>query len=424
MAEKESKKAAEIKAEEEAEKKPEEILAGLAHWLEIDLDKLTANLRALRQHLNLRIIAVVKNDAYGFGAVECARALAGAGADMLAVTSLEEALQLREAGVAAPLLVFLPPQPANLALFAQYQLTATVDSLYTAELLRGWPQLAYHLKVNTGMNRFGLNVGEELAQALQILARPDMPRLTGVYSHLATALADDAAGQKFARLQIERFAQASEQASAAAWPDGFPPDVCFHLANSAGCLRYPEARFSAVRVGSALYGQLGLAKKMGLPLAEPFAAKARIAAVRQLAKGEGVGYSQEFTAPKPTRLAVIPYGYGDGFGVLPNARELTIKDSVQEMSRNIGRLVLGRCRRGVYYQGSFLPVLGRVAMQSMMVDIGELPLKPGDVVDVPLRRVASSARLPRVYLRDGKIAAVRVLVARTLDFGNASPKNA
>lgn len=404
----------------------DERLAKFAHWIEIDLDKLAANARSLHRHLaaqtpGVGLIAVVKNDAYGYGAAECARALLTAGAAQLAVTSLEEALQLREAGIDASLLVFLPPQAAEREFFARYNLTATVDSLFTAQLLQGWPQIACHLKVNTGMNRFGVNLGEELAQVLQLLAQPDAPRLEGVYSHLATALAADAAGRRFAQTQIERFTQAREQVLTAGWA---AEDICFHLANSAGCLRYPQAHFSAVRVGSALYGQLALAKEHGLTLADPFAAKARVAAVRNIAKGEGVGYSQEFVAAQPMRIAVIPYGYGDGFGVTPNARELTVKDSFQEMSRNIGKLVLGRYRRGVYYQGRLLPVLGRVAMQSMMVDIGNLPLQPGDVVDVPLRRTAASARLPRVYLQQGKIVSVQVLVARGLDLGDVSPKNA
>ena len=225
----------------------------LQHWLEIDLDKLTANLQTVNGWLREQrpdappgLIAVVKNDAYGFGAVPCARAFAEAGAFMLAVTSLEEALELREAGLTQPVLVFLPPQAAELPLFVQYNLTATLDSLHTAELLQGWSQLECHLKLNTGMNRFGLGPGEELAAALGLLQQPDAPKLCGVYSHLATALEPE---EKFARLQIERFGQAKAQVEAAGFAE---TSICWHLANSAGSLRYPEAHFSAVRVGSVL----------------------------------------------------------------------------------------------------------------------------------------------------------------------------
>jgi alanine racemase len=191
----------------------------------------------------------------------------------------------------------------------------------------------------------------------------------------------------------------------------------FHLANSAGALRFPEARFSAVRLGSVLYAQLGMASKLGLNLADPFTAKAKVTAVRDLKKGDSVGYSREFVALQDMRLAVIPYGYGDGFGVQASARELTIKDSVQNMSRDIGRLMLKRYKRGVYYQGRLLNALGRVAMQSMMVDISNEPeIKVGDVVEAPMRRTSASARLPRVYVRDGKVVAIRVLIAENLSF--------
>lgn len=404
----------------------------LQHWIEIDLDKLAANLQTTAARLReqtpgLGLIAVVKNDAYGFGAVQCAEALLQAGADMLAVTTLEEALELREAGLprlaAAPVLVFFPPQAAELELFAQYQLTATVDSLHTAQLLQGWPQLDCHLKLNTGMNRFGLEPGEELAAVLQLWAQPEMPSLGGVYSHLATALEQDEA---FARRQIKLFAEAKAQILAADLGpvNAAKEQICWHLANSAGSLRYPEAHFSAVRLGSVLYGQLGLAKKLGLALQEPFSAKARIAAVRDLPKGAGVGYSQEFTAKQNMRLAVVPYGYGDGFGVTASARELTIKDSVQEMSRNVGKLMLGRYQRGVYYQGQLLPALGRVAMQSMMVDIGKLPLQVGDVVEAPMRRTSASCRLPRVYLRGGQAVECRCLLSRILSDDGSVPKKA
>ena len=193
--------------------------------------------------------------------------------------------------------------------------------------------------------------------------------------------------------------------------------VCFHLANSAGALRFPQARFDAVRLGSVLYGQLGMAKSLGVALAEPFRAKARIVAVRDLKKGETVGYGREFCASKNMRIAVVPFGYGDGFGVQAAARPLTVKDSVQTMSRNVGKLLLGRYQRCLYYQGKPLAVLGRVAMQSLMVDIGDLPLGVGDVVEAPMRRTSASARLPRVYLQNGEVCAVRSYIAAAIRQG-------
>ncbi len=381
----------------------------IQHWLEIDLDKLTANYQAVSSFIGEKvpIIAVVKNDAYGFGAVECAKAFAEAGAAMLAVTTLEEAIELREGGITAPVLVFLPPQKGEIEKYVEYDLTATVDGMRALNLLKH-SGVKCHLKLNTGMNRFGANL-DELAEILGGFWKKGAPQLTGAYSHMATALEQ---GDGFAKQQIALFKQMKER-----FTDFGFDGIMFHLANSAGALRFPEARFSAVRLGSVLYAQLGMAAKMGLDLADPFTAKAKVAAVRDLKKGDSVGYSREFVAAHDMRLAVIPYGYGDGFGVQASARELTIKDSVQNMSRDIGRLVLKRYKRGVYYQGQFLTALGRVAMQSMMVDISGLPdIKVGDVVEAPMRRTSASARLPRVYLCGGRIVATRVLIAENLSF--------
>lgn len=379
------------------------IPGGLQHWVEVDLDKLIGNLVKMRQRLapGVGLIAVVKNDAYGFGAPPCARALAEAGADMLAVTSPEEALELRLAGIDAPVLVFLPVQPGEEHIYAEYRLTATVDGLRAVELLRGLG-VDCHLKLNTGMNRFGIGA-DELAAVLDALRQDGAPRLTGAYSHLATALEKD---ERYAVRQIAQFDAMRGQILAAGF-DG----VTFHLANSAGALRFPQAHFSAVRVGSALYGQLAMARSRGVMLEDPFRARARVAAVRRLKKGESVGYGSEFTAAHDMDVAVIPWGYGDGFAVSVDARELTVRDSVQTMSRSIGRLMTGRYQRGVWRDGRLLSVLGRVAMQSMMVDATGRGVQVGDVVDIPLRRVTTSARLPRVYVQEGRIREVRSLIA-------------
>ena len=371
---------------------------GLSHWIEVDLDKLAANFSAVQDLVQTPVIAVVKNDAYGFGAVECAKTFVAAGAAMLAVTTLSEALELREAGITAPVLVFLPPQADDAAYFAEYGLTATLDGIDTLQRLAATPGLACHLKLNTGMNRFGANMSE-LPELLRALADCSNVRLTGVYSHLATALEHDEA---FARQQLAEFSRQRELIMQA----GFK-GVCFHLANSAGALKFPAARFDAVRLGSVLYAQLNLARQFGVTLAEPFCAKAKVAAVRELAPGDTVGYGREFAAKRSMQVAVVPFGYGVGFGVQAGARPITVKDRVQTLSRNLGKLALGRYHRFVYYQDKTLEVLGRVAMQTLLCDCTGLDIKVGDVVKVPLRRTAASARIPRVYLRSGAVCAVR-----------------
>lgn len=371
-----------------------------SRWLQIDLDKLAANLAAMAQAVATPIIAVVKNDAYGFGALPCAGAFVRAGAAMLAVTTLDEALELREGGITAPILVFEPPLAAAAPYFARYKLTATVDGPDTLAVLAalGKP-LDCHIKLNTGMNRFGANPAD-LPALLDELAAAGNITVTGLYSHLATALEPDDA---FAKRQIAAFDKARVLVLARF------PSVCCHLANSAGALKFPQARYDAVRLGSALYGQLVLAKAYGVALAEPFCAKARVAAVRKLAAGDTVGYGREFAAKAPMQVAVVPLGYGDGFGVQPAARPATVKGSVQTAARTLGKLALGRADRYVYFNDQRLNVLGRVAMQNMLVDATGVNITAGDVVNVPIRRTAASARLPRVYVAGDKVVAVRCI---------------
>lgn len=376
-----------------------------SRWLEIDLDKLTANFAAVADKVATPIIAVVKNDAYGFGAVECAGAFVRAGAQMLAVTTLDEALELREAGISAPILVFEPPLGADEArYFAEFGLTATVDGHDSLAALLAAADGAdcsvdCHIKLNTGMNRFGV-AADGLPGLLDELLRAENVRVRGLYSHLATALeADDS----FARQQMAAFDRARELVAAKF------PDVCCHLANSAGALKFPEARYDAVRMGSVLYGQLAMARECGVATVDPFCARARVAAVRELAAGDTVGYGREFAARAAMRVAVVPIGYGDGFGVQPAARPATVKASVQKAARELGKLALGRAERYVYLGDKRLCVLGRVAMQNMLVDVTGLDVAVGDVVNVPMRRTAASARLARVYLRGGQMVAMRAI---------------
>lgn len=370
----------------------------LGKWIEIDLDKLTANLQAMSEAVATPIIAVVKNDAYGFGAGEVSAALVRGGVSMLAVTTLDEALTIREYGVEAPLLVFEPPlSSAEGQIFAEQRLTATVDSVGAVQALVGC-DVECHIKLNSGMNRFGVNTADLPALLAELAKHPEV-RPVGLYSHLATALEQS---DEFAKAQLAEFRRARELVLA----EGYA-DICCHLANSAGALKFPEARFDAVRLGSVLYGQLGLARQLGVNTVEPFSAKARIAAVRDLHKGDSVGYGREFVAKGDMRVAVVPYGYGDGFGVQPAARPATVKSSVQTAARSLGKLALGRAERKVYHSGRPLTVLGRVAMQNMLVDISGADLAVGDVVEVPIRRTAASAAIPRLYYAGGKLVAVR-----------------
>jgi alanine racemase len=254
----------------------------------IDLGALARNAARLREAAApAELWAVVKADAYGHGAVDCARAALGAGAGALCVATPAEGAELRSVLPDARVIVMNPLSPGEEALAREAGLEICVS---TPRLPAGLP---VHLKVDTGMGRWGMRPDE--AQALP------RDRVVGLMSHLATA---DEADESFTRAQIERFRRVRERFA------GVPA----HLANSAGTLRFPEARFDAVRCGIALYGLSPFGDDPARHGLDPVLSwRSYVAVAKTLAPGESTGYGRRFAAERPTRIGIVPVGYADGF---------------------------------------------------------------------------------------------------------------
>lgn len=366
-------------------------------WIDVDLQALRQNAQAVRGLLGPQtaLLAVVKANGYGLGAPAVARALEGL-ADMFAVTTVEEALELREGGLARPILVFLPPTAENAALYFAHDLSATVDSAETLAMLAktaaadGGRPLSCHLKVNLGMNRFGVKTKEALELAKRLADAPGL-RFEGMYGHLPNA-ANDETGT---RSQIERFSALAEQLRGL---QICPPFL--HVANSAAIIKYPQSHFTMVRAGTVLYGQSPCPLPPGFSLRETFFPRCRIAAVRQVQKGEPVGYGGDQHMRHAGRLAVIPVGYFDGFGMFPPGRN-NFGGILRRFFTDWARLLLKRPLYYALYNGQKLPVVGRVAMQTAMVDISACPqLQKGDTIDFYLRRTAASPAILRRYVEE------------------------
>ena len=382
-------------------------------WVEIQLDTLADNYRTIRNYLprSIKIMAVVKANGYGFGAVAAAKIFVDCGVDALAVTTLDEAIELRLADITTPTLVFAPLLPEEISLYAQYDLMPTIANLPAAKALGQAAEgvsLCYHLKINTGMNRMGI-LPQEIPLVLEELKKCPQHTMGGVYSHFATALD---ANTSFAKKQFHVFQSALEQVRAGGFM-GFTA----HLANSAGMLRLAEARLDMVRIGSILYGQLPLAKSFDLSLKDPFTVCAKIIDLQQINKGDSVGYGRDFIAKRNMELAVIPIGYADGFAMTVQARPLNAKRAFQEMSKNMGKVVLKRPQNGVYWGVHRLPVVGRVSMQCTVFDVTGIGARLGQTVTVPMRKLATNARLPRVYLQEGQIVGICDILERQQEMG-------
>ena len=296
-------------------------------WAEVDLAAVRHNVRTLiRRAGGTPLMAVVKADAYGHGAVPVARAALEAGADSLAVVTAEEGVELRAAGITAPILVFTD-LPRDGLLAARHQdLAVTAHSVESARRVAAVPGIRAHLKVNTGMNRWGV-APSEVGEARKVLG----DGLAGVFTHFSSA--DGDAGET--RRQIARF-----DAVLADQPFG---NVPAHAANSAGVLWHPGSRYDLVRPGISVYG-LHPKGDEGDPAEEglrpAMTLKSYVAGVRRLLPGEGVSYGLTFRAGEPTFAATVPVGYAEGYRRALSGR---------------GHALIGGARR---------PLLGRVTMDA------------------------------------------------------------
>ena len=350
---------------------------GRPTWAEVDLTALTDNYRALGTLLappdsncklriancelepesesaicnpqfairNPRLIPVVKANAYGHGAVSVARALSAAGATAFAVALVEEAIELREAGIGEEILVLEGPWPGQEADIVKYRLTAAVYSSDVVRHLdreaRSAPQpTRVHIKVDTGMSRLGV-AWDEMKELLRAFHATAALQVSGVFSHLACAEEDDST---YTSEQIRRFRHALDQIERAGLPTG---EV--HFANSAGLLYSPQLRSASARPGIALYGYPPAPARSPVNLKPVLTLKARVGRIHTIRSGESAGYNRRFVATRETRAATLPVGYADGYD-----RRLT----------GLGRVIL---------RGRLAPVLGAVSMDMIVVDITDVP---------------------------------------------------
>jgi len=315
-------------------------------WAEIDLDALAANLAAVRQRVRAApILAVVKADAYGHGAVEVARALEAEGVETFGVALPEEGIELRRAGIARPIVLlggFTPEQAepvlAHDLIPAIYR-PDQVAALAGAASRRGVRAKA-HLKIDTGMGRRGLPAADVPAFA-PLLEETRAIDLCGAFSHLAVA--DDPA-DPFTRLQIDLFLRALEALRERSLR---PAQV--HLANSAAILDHPPAWLTLVRPGLVLYGYLPSDRMTPLAVRPVLSLRSRIIYLKSVSPGTSLGYGRTFVASRTTRVGSLALGYDDG------------------VPRSVGN------KGHVLVRGRKAPIIGRVSMDLTTVDLGEIP---------------------------------------------------
>ncbi|MFC4590485.1 alanine racemase [Sphaerisporangium corydalis] len=324
----------------------------------VDLSAIRHNVAVLRRHApDAEMMVVVKADAYGHGLVPCARAALDAGADRLGTAYIQEALDLRAAGVTAPVLAWIitPGEPLDDAVAADIELSAgaewVVDDI-AASARRAERTARVHLKADTGISRGGatpLGWPSLVERALAAQAEGTI-EIVGLWSHLACA---DMPGDPATGRQLAVFDEAVEIARKAGVSG---PRVVRHIANSAATLTLPEAHYDMVRPGIATYGLTPVPELGDFGLRPAMTLSARVAIVKRVPAGTGVSYGHLYTTDRETTLALVPLGYADG---------------VFRSATNLGQVLAAGRRR---------TIAGRVCMDQFMIDVGDDQVGEGDEV--------------------------------------------
>ncbi|CCQ92462.1 putative Alanine racemase 2 [[Clostridium] ultunense Esp] len=362
----------------------------LSLWLEVDLNAVAKNLSRIKAEMpGQKIMAVVKANGYGLGMVELARFLEHQ-VFYLGVSSMEEGIMLRKEGIRAPILILSPYfDPFSVI---QYHLTPTVDkkedllSLHGTAVLLG-RGISYHLKINTGMNRFGIRP-QEIPSWIPLIREKREITLEGVYSHFAVTFAQNAS---FAAHQLKIF-----QESLSTFKKEGLEIPLVHMANSEMAIDYPESRFNMVRIGNALYGPVATKKRIGL--ARVYQLKGRVLEIIQVPKGEYVGYGASFRANQRMRLAVLPYGTKDGYGWIRSRVEGNWREKVKGFLRLFYHAFFPPPI--FFYQGRPLKVVGKPFMNFVLVDVTrEEEVKRGSILLIkPSSILTVSEQVERYYI--------------------------
>ena len=320
----------------------------------VDLAILRQNLINIKSSTNAKVMMLVKANAYGHGAVECAKQAEKVGIDYLGVATIEEGIELRQNGIKLPILSLGPIPIGSEEDCILADIEQAVGSKEEVERLSYFTQknkktLGIHIKIETGMHRTGVRTGEDLEELLNTIKQNEYIRIKGMFTHFAQS---DTFDKAYTDMQVKEFKKAIEQIKNSVGDCGI-----IHASNSGGILSYPEYKFDMVRAGITCYGYYPSHQtKKTIELKPVLSLKTAIVAINKLKKGESVSYGSRFTAQKDMLVAVLPIGYGDGY---------------KRLLSNRGEVVLN---------GKRAKILGTVCMDMTMIDVTDIPANVGDEV--------------------------------------------
>lgn len=327
-------------------------------WVEVNLGNLENNINEIKKHVQSggktpKMLAVIKADAYGHGSIMCAPTLLACGISYFGVASVDEALELRQNKITVPILVLgsVPIWAYEVAIQNDIEVSIfTYEHLEAAKLISerlSGKKLKAHVKIDTGMNRIGINPKDAL-EFINKAQKADYIDLMGVFTHFADIESDEITNK-----QIENFKYVIDNIDR--------ENLIIHCSNSAASLCYDELKYDMVRLGIILYGltplSYDLEPKFALPnLAQVIGLKGRITNIHEIQAGQGVSYGHKFIAKETTRIATIPIGYADG----------------------VSRSLSGKIKASL--NGKIINQIGRITMDQMMFDIGDIEASEGDII--------------------------------------------
>jgi alanine racemase len=325
----------------------------------VNLDAIRHNLQEIRKQLkdDTKLMVIIKADAYGHGAVPLAKAIGESKMiDYYGVAIIEEAIELREAGIITPILILGYTPKEQYDLVVEYEVAQTIFQYEMAEALseeakRQGKTAKIHIKLDTGMSRIGFSDTMESIHEIKRIAELPNIEIEGLFSHFAQA---DETDKSSTKRQLERFL---------AFHSLLEKEKILipikHIANSAGIIEFPEAYFNMVRCGIATYGiyPSDMVNQESVKLIPAMELKSHVIYVKEVEQGVGIGYGATYVTGKRTRIATIPVGYADGY-----SRNLS----------NTGKVII---------HGQYAPIVGRICMDQFMVDVTDIPeVKQGDMV--------------------------------------------
>ena len=350
-------------------------------WIELNIENLKHNVRILREAIPpaCELMAVVKADAYGHGACATAAVLNQMEITAFAVATVEEGIQLRKHGIRGEILILGYTDVKRVQDLQKYDLTQTLLDFAYAQALNGRnAAVKAHIKIDTGMHRLGIS-SEEISAVRKVFEMKNL-KICGIYTHLCCAdsmLPDDIA---FTRIQIDNFYRLIDDLK-----DGKINIPKVHIQSSYGLLNYPDLTCNYIRVGIALYGVLSSLNddtNLKLDLRPVLSLKSRVVSIRQVGKGDSVGYGRDFIAERDSRIATIPIGYGDGFP--------------RNLSNGNGRVLVN---------SHIVPIVGRICMDQLSIDITDVQgVSTGDIATLISAEEYDDLSASAVAYRSGSIS--------------------